>query len=448
MGGFNYGGYGDGTNWSSERGTLPPAGGATGNTGNHDTGGSSNSSGQATAEQQQIDSIRNNAAVRKALTNLISSAYSMNPYAKLTIQSISKTGVMSISVTELSVVQASKIGLKGLIMGFDISGTKMAIGDFSTGISRITTNKPTEHSSTPTAVEKVTTNSTDLFTHDAKSGTYTSTKYFDNAGTIKSLTINGPYTYKIYLDAFPNQVIDVTVNNGDPNNISVTLNNWKGPQDNTKSGVRKLIKEFINFKLNEGKNLLVQASDIIISAGRGISKPLGDKYKTLAGEIAANIKNFQGKKIRSIDAAMISLNKVLSNPKMKINEGDKAALINAWNHLNATDMAYKYGFLGKAFAAADIVMKIEKIRTKTIEATKTGNWKPVLLEVESWVLSGMAAGFALSIVGSLSILLAATTGLPLTVLTVLGIVGITLAASLIDDKLADKINNWLISPAY
>jgi hypothetical protein len=37
MPGFSYGGQGDGTNWSSERGTGPePGGGSTGNSGNHD----------------------------------------------------------------------------------------------------------------------------------------------------------------------------------------------------------------------------------------------------------------------------------------------------------------------------------------------------------------------------------------------------------------------------
>lgn len=39
MGGFNYGGKGDGTSWSSERGNGPePGGGDRGNSGNHDKG--------------------------------------------------------------------------------------------------------------------------------------------------------------------------------------------------------------------------------------------------------------------------------------------------------------------------------------------------------------------------------------------------------------------------
>lgn len=273
-------------------------------------------------------------------------------------------------------------------------------------------------------------------------------KNFANAGTIQSLKITGPYTYRLYLDLFNNKAIDITINNGDPNNIAVKLNNWKGPKDNTTGGIKKLIKEFIDFKQTEEKNFLSQASDAIISVGGEVSKVLGDKYKNLANEITADIKNFQGKKIRDINSAMVTLNKVLSNPKMKTTAGDKTALKNAWVHLNAKDMAYKYGFLGKAFSSADIIMKVGKIRQKSRVAIDTGDWNPVLLEVESWVLSGIATGLALSILVSLSMFLATTLGLSAMAVTVLGIIGIALAVSFIDDKLADKINKWLIAPAY
>lgn len=449
MPGFNYGGFGDGTGWSSESGGTVPGGGSTGNAGNHDSGGNGgNPSGETTAQQQQLSSIRNNAAVRQKLSNMILAARKINPYAKLTINSISKKGVMSISVTELSAEQAAQIGLGGLIMGVDASGTKLAIGELATGVYRSGENQKFDHNSTPTSVESVTSTSTPLFNYDPKSGTYTSNKYFAKAGTIQSLKITGPYTYRLLLDFAPGKVADITVNNGDPNNITVNLNNWAGPVNNTKEGIQKLIREFIAFKLAEEREMLSQAADVIVAASQGVSKTLGEKYKTVANEIAANVKNFQGKKIRNIDQAMASLNKVLVNPAIKINAADKAAIINAWNHLNATDMAYKFAYLGKAFSAADIIMKVEKARQKSIEGINTGNWKPLLLEVESWVLSGIATGFALSILASLATFLASTAGLPVTAVMIVGVIAISLAASLIDDKLVDKINNEVIRPAH
>lgn len=449
MPGFNYGGYGDGTGWSSESGGTVPGGGSTGNSGNHDSGGNGgNPSGETNAQQQQLTSIRNNAAIRQKLSSMILAARNINPYAKLTINSISKKGVMSISVTELSAEQAGQIGLSGLIMGVDASGTKLAMGDLATGVYLSGENQKFDHNPTPTSVESVTSTSTPLFNYDPKSGIYTSNKYFAKAGTIQSLQITGPYTFRLFLDFAPGKVADITVNNGDPNNITVNLNGWAGPVDSNKEGIRKLMREFIAFKLAEEREMLSQAADVIVAASQEVSKTLGEKYKSVANEIAANIKNFQGKNIRNIDQAMASLNKVLVNPAMKINPADKAAIINAWNYLNATDMAYKFGFLGKTFSSADIIMKVEKARQKTIEAIDTGNWQPLMLEVESWVLSGLATGFALSILASLATFLASSAGLPVTAVMILGIIAISLAASLIDDTLVDKINNEVIRPAH
>ncbi|HDG1674836.1 TPA: hypothetical protein PFE07_004324 [Kluyvera cryocrescens] len=67
---------------------------------------------------------------------------------------------------------------------------------------------------------------------------------------------------------------------------------------------------------------------------------------------------------------------------MKVSADDTIALENALCYLNAQDMAYKYGFLGKAFSSADIIMKIEKLRHKSLIAVDTGDWRPVLQEVE------------------------------------------------------------------
>nr|WP_276525029.1 colicin-like pore-forming protein [Erwinia mallotivora] len=151
--------------------------------------------------------------------------------------------------------------------------------------------------------------------------------------------------------------------------------------------------------------------------------------------------------MRNIDQAMASLNKIISNPGMKINKADKDAIINAWRSLNANDMADKLGNLARAFKAVDVVQKVEKIRQKSIEGFETGNWQPLMLEVESWVLSGLAASFALGILTSIITSLSSTLSL-ITAVTILGIILFSVAATLIDDKLVDKINNELIRPAY
>lgn len=199
-------------------------------------------------------------------------------------------------------------------------------------------------------------------------------------------------------------------------------------------------------KVKDEKDVLTKTSELIADMGEKIGEQLGEKYKGVANEIANDIRNFQGKTIRSYEQAMASLNKITSNPGMKINKGDKDAIINAWKSLNADDMANKLGNLSKAFKAADVVMKIEKVREKSIEGYETGNWGPLMLEVESWVLGGMAAGVALGLFGAILSALPIS-GLALTAISIIGIMTISYLASKIDDKMVENINSEVIRSA-
>lgn len=109
MPGFNYGGKGDGTNWSSERGTGPePGGGDKGHSGDRDRGGAGVGN---SPEQQQIAAIQNDPALRMKLEAVIKAARRINPDAKLHIESVSSSGTLSLSATGLTAEQAKHIGL-------------------------------------------------------------------------------------------------------------------------------------------------------------------------------------------------------------------------------------------------------------------------------------------------------------------------------------------------
>ncbi|EHU3652385.1 colicin immunity protein [Salmonella enterica] len=219
-----------------------------------------------------------------------------------------------------------------------------------------------------------------------------------------------------------------------------------GPSTGNKL-TRDTIKSFMEFKKEEQTNdeneALTKTSELIADMGDKIGEHLGDKYKAVAKEIAGDIKNFQGKTIRSFDDAMASLNKITSNPAMKINQADRDALVNAWKHVDAQDMANKLGNLSKAFKVADVVMKVEKVREKSIEGYETGNWGPLMLEVESWVLSGMASAVALGLFGAILSMLSLS-GLALTAITIAGIMTISYLASKIDSEMSDKINKEVV----
>lgn len=221
----------------------------------------------------------------------------------------------------------------------------------------------------------------------------------------------------------------------------------KAAAEKAKAEAEKARKE-AEEKANDEKAVLTKASEIIISVGDKAGEYLGDKYKVLSREIADNIKNFQGKTIRSYDEAMASVNKLMANPDLKINAADRDAIVNAWKAFDAEDMGNKFAALGKTFKAADYVMKANNVREKSIEGYQTGNWGPLMLEIESWVLSGIASAVALSFfsvaVGSLFI----TAGVSVTAVGLMGIIFAGFIGALIDDDFVDKLNNEIIRPAY
>lgn len=199
---------------------------------------------------------------------------------------------------------------------------------------------------------------------------------------------------------------------------------------------------------NQASDALTKASELISDMGEKLSALAGAKYKAVADDIANNIRNFQGKNIRSFNDAMNSLNKVLGNPSLKISAGDKAALSNAMAHINASDMANKLGNLSKGFRVAGLTQKVSNSLEKGAYGFKTGDWGPLMLEVESWVVAGLVASLAAPLVGAILALAFASVGLPTTAIVAGSIIATGIIAGFIDSTLVDKLNNAIISPAH
>lgn len=212
--------------------------------------------------------------------------------------------------------------------------------------------------------------------------------------------------------------------------------------------VKKVMTDISTVRKQAEGELLKNTAEIIISVGDKAGAYLGDKYKALSREISSNIQNFHGKQIRSYEQAMASMNKLMANPNMKINSADKTAIINAWKSFNADDMGNKFAALGKTFKLADYALKANNVREKSIEGYNTGNWGPLMREVESWVLCGIASAVALAVFSAILGAMAAWAGLPVVAAGILAIVLAGLVGSLIDDKFIDKLNNEIIRPAH
>lgn len=212
--------------------------------------------------------------------------------------------------------------------------------------------------------------------------------------------------------------------------------------------VKKVITDISTVRKQAEGEVLKNTSEIIISVGDKAGAYLGDKYKALSREIASNIQNFQGKRIRSYEQAMASMNKLMANPNMKINAADKTAIISAWKSFNADDMGNKFAALGKTFKLADYALKANNVREKSIEGYNTGNWGPLMREVESWVVSGLTSAVALAVFSATLGAMLVAAGVSATVVGIIGIIIAGLVSAFIDDKFINWLNNEIVRPAY
>lgn len=195
------------------------------------------------------------------------------------------------------------------------------------------------------------------------------------------------------------------------------------------------------------KEALMGAADIITGTGEKISEYLGEKYKNIANEIAGDLRNFQGKKLRSLSDALKTLEKIIGNPNMKISQADRNVLANAVRHIDTKTLADNFQRLGKAFGMFGNVLTAEKLREKAAVGFETGNWQPLMLELEAMVLSGYATGITMGVFSSILLTIASVLSLPATS-TIIGAVILTsIVTSFIDAELADKINKNLIPSA-
>lgn len=201
------------------------------------------------------------------------------------------------------------------------------------------------------------------------------------------------------------------------------------------------------FIINESeKDSLATISGVIIDSSKDISEKLGERYRNVANDIANNIKNFQGKKIRSYNDALNTLNKISSNPNMKISSADKTALANAIKSINAKALADRFSGVVKGLTVADWAIKIEKVGEKTIEGINTGNWSPLVLEVEAMILSGVVQSLAIGVVTAILTYVAsiiAVAPIAIAAISFAAIISIAIAVSYIDADKAENFNNTI-----
>lgn len=392
MGGFNYGGKGDGTGWSSERGDGTSPGG-----GSHGTGGGKNDSSDAKSAGWHVMSPGERHQTK---------------WGTVIIDAEGRATMNGIVMTE------------GNSSWVDYEGGSTRILD-----SLLRDNPPTGRNIGIPKQGKLRQGSPG-HPNVADVGQL----YGDNSDKHQYYSRLGSKTYSVLVDKNGNVAFTSIASGKESGNNSA--------RNYDKNEAANQVQEY----LKDEKEFLMEASGIIADAGEKISHHIGEQYKRYADEIANNLRNFQGRTIRGYNDALASFNNIMSNPSMKVKQGDKDAIINAMRTVDAQDMANRFGHFGKFFKAADIVLKIEKISEKSIVGYETGNWAPLAYEVESMLLSGLAGAVALGFVTAVLSSFALPT-LVVTALTIITATMIAYGSSFIDAGFAERFNNEVIRPA-
>lgn len=202
----------------------------------------------------------------------------------------------------------------------------------------------------------------------------------------------------------------------------------------------KAKEEIIKLQINEA---IKTASEIISDIGDKTSKVIGDKYKVASDKIINELNGFKGKKIKNSSDALKILEKTINNPYLKVHKKDLPAISQAIKFIDGKKLSENLYKLGGSFKLADNFLKFEKIKTKVEEGFETGNWRPLVLEIEAMALAGVASPIVLAFTSaSLSLLLPVT--ISVTLLSVSAIILTAVITSYIDADFAAAINKEII----
>ena len=143
---------------------------------------------------------------------------------------------------------------------------------------------------------------------------------------------------------------------------------------------------------------------------------------------------------------MKTINKIINdpNPRMKLSNADKASVVKALKSFNLNTFASNFKNLGTSFKVADIVMKGQTIIDKTIIGFETGNWSPLMLEIETMAIGSVFSSATIGIVGAIITAYLAPSSLLASALTIAAVIAFSILASYIDTSLIEKINTYLV----
>lgn len=192
-------------------------------------------------------------------------------------------------------------------------------------------------------------------------------------------------------------------------------------------------------RLTEEENIDKEGSEIkdAIKFTAGFYQTLTDKYgeksSVIARELALAAK---GKQIRNVDEALKSYDKYKDSLNKKFGLKDREAIALALESVDRDLMAKNLDKFSKAFGIVGKVIDVVDIAKEFKYGKETGNWRPLLVKLETLAIGKGAISLVAFIFGVM-------TASPL------GILGFSLlmvmTSTLISEELVEKVNENILS---
>ncbi len=239
--------------------------------------------------------------------------------------------------------------------------------------------------------------------------------YLDSGGTCFTVDFLG---FLYAADINGNQVTRVRALSGTQN-----MDN----EQNRVKAVREQVQDVLSF-----------TSDL----SKSIAERYGQEYSKIAESLKANIK---GKKVKNYAQAMALFERARVNPNLRINPADVQAMRKAWGAFNTQEFGNNLSRLARAFGVVSMTVNMSKVINETLRGYYTGDWGPLMLQVET-ITASMAASYAAGFVAALGFtLIGMFVAVPVAVSTVGVALAIALAGAYVDTTVVEQINNAVIN---
>lgn len=431
MGGFNYGGKGDGTGWSSERGDgTAPGGGSHGTGGRDSTSGGSKGKSGSWAEAGPVSVALINAAIDEAIKNGL-------PRGTVAATSTPAYKAMRAAIDNLPLdkqpaarTQAARAWQKAHDSMPDKVTTRTETGGSNNNRTIIRTHDNEAKKTQSKAIVQVKADLDNALKRNQEAERQRQAEKARKAEEARKAA-----EAKAKAEAEAKRKAEEARKAAKAKAKADAEAKRKAEEARKAAEAKAKADAEAKRKADEAKKKEEEAVKDAVKFTADFYKEVFKVYGEKAEQLAKGLANqAKGKKVRNVEDALKAYDKYKANINKKINAKDREAIAKALESVDVKQAAKNISKFGKGLGYTSLAIDAAEWAGALKEAIKTDNWRQFFVKTET-IAAGMAAsavtGFAFSII------LGGPVGLLGYGLTMAGV------GALIDDEAMEKVNKFI-----